>query len=83
MAEMQRIVMAFGERRRTKVLVAPPWAQVGDTVRIPIAFVPATYDPNCAPADGPGRGQLIEEWRVVEAEMTTGDVIVMQRPGHA
>jgi hypothetical protein len=79
---MQRVTLALDGRRRSKVLVAPPWATVGDIVRIPIWFVPAPYDPNCS-AESVEPRTLVENWEVIEAEMVDGDVVVMQRPGHA
>lgn len=77
---MQRVTLAFGERRRSKVLIAPPWASVGDRVRIKVARIPHQADPSRA------RGLVsedVEEWEIIEAEMIDGEVIIQQRDGHA
>jgi hypothetical protein len=77
---MQRVTLAFGDRRRTKVLIAPPWANVGDRIRVTVARIPHGADP------GRARGLVsedVEEWEIIGTEMIEGDVVIQQRPGHA
>lgn len=80
---MQRVTLAFLERRRTHILIHPPWASVGDKVEIPVSRIPHDADPS----DPGGRPVItshqVEVWEIIEAVMIDGDVVIQERPGHA